>query len=79
MKTRQVAQQAEFINAHEFPPMQGSQLIGLTRGGKLIELTWQKDSINFVDATCAYPKIPASVKAIQQARWTPEEFKGEAE
>lgn len=58
----------ELINAHETPPPNGARVLALNRGGVLVHAVWQSSSLQQFDAWAAYPKVPASVKAIQQAR-----------
>lgn len=52
----------------EEPPI-GSQVLGLSVGGKLCETVWNSSSSRFFDAWCTYPKIPKSVRKRQCERY----------
>ena len=64
------AQQTELVDAHTFPPVVGRAYLALTHGGKLCEVIWKSDSILYFDAVAEYPKVPASVKRRQMARYS---------
>lgn len=58
----------ELIDAHLTPPPNGARVLALNRGGVLVHAVWTSDALKYFDAWAAYPKVPASVKAIQAAR-----------
>lgn len=65
---REVAKSCTWISAHTNPPPNGSKVLALTIGSKLIECVWSKDSIKYCDCWSPYLKIPAEVREIQSNR-----------
>jgi hypothetical protein len=57
------------IDAHEQQPPNGTHVLALTRGGKLVEAYWNSKSLFDFDAFMPYPKIPDDVKQIQSERY----------
>lgn len=66
---RLTSEAVELINAHTEPPPNGSHVLALTRGGKLVEAHWSSKSIFDFDGWCHFPKIPADIKHIQSERY----------
>ena len=60
---------AEWIDAYTNPPPNGSKVLGLTRGGKLIECVFMADSLSYLDAWASYPKVSAAIKQRQVERY----------
>lgn len=66
---RPTAPSVELIDAHIEQPRAGSRVLALQHGNVLVPMEWKSDSIQHFDAWCHYPKVPASVKARQAARF----------
>lgn len=50
------------IDIDEEEPTVGSQVYGLSIGGRLIEIVWRHDSHEFFKAWMPYPKVPDAVR-----------------
>lgn len=65
---RRTAPVVELIPTVEQQPTPGMRVLALQHGGCLVPTVWTTRSAAEYDAWCFYPKTPARVKAIQQAR-----------
>lgn len=67
--THLTAVSVALIDVLEREPENGSKVLALTQGGKLVETTWRHNSKNDFDAWCCFPKIPEAVKQRQVDRY----------
>lgn len=72
LETIVTAKSVHLTDAHKNPPPNGSAVLALTLGGKLVETIWKVDSLKYYDAWSEYPKVPKSVKKRQLARFNKE-------
>lgn len=63
------AEVVELIDVREEEPPNGSKVLALTQGGKLVEATWKHNSKYEFDAWAMYPRVPAAVKQRQVDRY----------
>lgn len=49
-------------NARENPPTVGQHVLALSIGGRLLETSWQKNSINFFVAWMPFPKMSGDIR-----------------
>lgn len=65
---RKTAPQVELIPTVDSQPTPGMRVLALQHGGSLVPTVWTSRSHLDFDAWCYFPKVPAKVKQIQQAR-----------
>ena len=70
---RPTVERAEMFNAHTTPPISGTNVLALSRGGVICNVIWTSTSIDHFDAWQHFLKVPADVKAIQAARFKQQE------
>lgn len=70
---RPTVEKAEMFNAHTTPPICGTNVLALSIGGVICNVIWTSTSIQYFDAWQYFLKVPASVKAIQAARFKQQE------
>ena len=63
------AERVELVDVREHEPPNGSKVLALTQGGKLVEAVWKSNSKHDFDAWGHYPKIPETVKQRQIDRY----------
>ena len=68
---RPVVESTTMFDAHTTPPQNGQKVFALSVGGVMVQIVWNKDSINHFDAWHPYLKVPESVKQRQRDRYKP--------
>ena len=63
------AQMVELMDSYQDQPPNGSKVLALTHGGKLVEAVWKSNSKYEFDSWMPYPKVPDSVKQRQVDRY----------
>lgn len=59
----------ELVDSHVQEPPNGSKVLALTHGGKLVETVWKSNSKYDFDSWMPYPKVPETVKQRQVDRY----------
>ena len=63
------AEVVELADVRDGEPPNGSKVLALTHGGKLVEVIWKSNSKYEFDSWMPYPKIPETVKQRQVDRY----------
>lgn len=63
------AEVVELVDVRDGEPPNGSKVLALTHGGKLVEVLWKSRSRDEFDSWMPYPKVPDSVKKRQSDRY----------